>query len=144
RHVSWIKRQSRAHSIGHICVSGPGFRIGEGKRPTRPRMSERGGVTEGRTGPRLAVAERELDLALHDLVVKSKCRWDCGGLQRFQCFRTQFQFSTIGSENAIGPRHCPRGADTAGRWDFEVARTNMFLIAPYCDAGISEERSERV
>src|SRR6185503_17649669 len=144
RHVSWIKRQCRAHSIGHICVSGPGFRIGEGERPARPGMSERGGVAEWRAGPRLAVAERELDLALHDLVVKSKCRWNCGGLQRFQRFGTQFQFPTTGGENPIGPRHCARGADAADRRDFEVARTNVFLIAPYCDARIAEERSERV
>src|SRR5262245_13656048 len=107
-------------------------------------MSERGGVTEGRTWPRLAVAERELNLALHALVVKSKCRWNCGGLQCFQRFCTQFQFSTAGGKNAIGPRHCPRGADTADSRYFKIARTNMFLIAPYCDAGICEELSERV
>src|SRR5215472_13634062 len=58
-----------AHTIGDICISDPGLRIGKTKGAARSGLAKRTGVTEGRRRAGLSEAKRELNLTFHALVI---------------------------------------------------------------------------
>src|SRR5712671_7418492 len=78
--VARIPRQCRAHTVGDICISDPGLRIGEGEAAARSRCPERARLTEWQSRSRLEETKRVSHLPLHALIVEceSALKWDPG------------------------------------------------------------------